>query len=64
MAFIALLRYFIDLSPHFVVHVVVVRDFLATVLCVFVDNLHHNVPTLWIDPIVVVDILLDRVAVN
>ena len=34
------------------------------ILVISVDSLHHNVPTLWIDPVVVVDVPLERNAEN
>ena len=63
-----------DLSPSFVVHVVVIilstllttssTDSRLLVVGVVVDNLHHDVSILRIDPVVVVDVVLEGVAEN
>ena len=61
---------------HFVIHAVIVRDLspvclhsttsrLMLVLGVLVDNLHHNIiPVLRVDPVVVVDVVLESAAAN
>ena len=70
-------RWFFDLLLSFVVHTVVLvvrrlpcncliltTSHLLLVLKVLVDSLHHNVPILWIDPVVVVDVPLECDAEN
>ena len=37
---------------------------MLLVLVISVDTLHHNVPTLWIHPVVIVDVPLESAAEN
>ena len=51
-------------SVGFLLSTTISTDSRLLVLVVVVDNLHHDVSILWIDTVVIVDVVLEGVAEN